>query len=238
LDCFLPGRVDDGCAERAAGLFDVTTHDAAAELDALIRQVLLESMVRHAERELLHQDVRDHRRVQQSATEQRLRCLDPKDGWPIFARQLVLGGALDEHREAAATKHELQAFLEADPLGGLLQILVQDFQQKTRQIAGRKVPTTLGPRLVDGWLCPALIIAAVGLGYGLIELLLELLFCIQEAAQRELQLARVRALGLVAVDAPLEQLVFVRQIEQCLAQRLILRFDGEQLCLERRNDGG
>jgi hypothetical protein len=58
-----------------------------------------------------------------------------------------------------------------------------------------------------------------------------------EATQSELQLTRLRALGLVAVDAPLEQLVFMRQVEQCFAQRLILRFDGLQLCLKRRHDG-
>jgi hypothetical protein len=56
----LPHGMNNGRTERAAGFFDVAAHHAAIELNALIGDVLLEPIVRHAERELLHEDVRDY----------------------------------------------------------------------------------------------------------------------------------------------------------------------------------
>lgn len=53
----------DRSAERAAGFVDIGTHGAAVEWDTLVFDVRLEPIVRHAEHELLHQDVGHHRRV-------------------------------------------------------------------------------------------------------------------------------------------------------------------------------
>jgi hypothetical protein len=44
--------------------------------------------------------------------------------------------------------------------------------------------------------------AVFRLGYGLVELLLKLFFRVEQVAECELQLARLAALGLVAVEAP------------------------------------
>jgi hypothetical protein len=61
----------------------------------------------------------------------------------------------------------------------------------------------------------------MGIGDGLIQLLLELLFLVEEAAERELKLARLHPLRLVAEDAALEQLIFVRQIDDGFAERCV-----------------
>jgi hypothetical protein len=43
--------------------------------------------------------------------------------------------------------------------------------------------------------------------------------CVQQIAKRKLRLGRLGALGLVAVDTPLQQLILVRQIRHGLAKR-------------------
>lgn len=82
-------------------------------------------------------------------------------------------------------------------------------------------------------------------GHGLVELLLQLLLVVQQAAERQLELTRLRALRFVAEKPPFEQLVFVRQLDDGLAKRRILRFvlsplgfDPEQLGLQRRDGRG
>jgi hypothetical protein len=55
----LPHGVHDGGAERAARFVGVAAHGAAIELDFLILDVLLEPVMRHAERKLLHHEEGD-----------------------------------------------------------------------------------------------------------------------------------------------------------------------------------
>ena len=107
--------------ERAARFVGVATHRAAIELRIVLSQVLLEPVVRDAERELLHQDERHDGRVKKPAREQRLRRFYTDDRSAVRARHLVLGDALDQHGEARRTVHELQALLEADALGRFLE---------------------------------------------------------------------------------------------------------------------
>jgi hypothetical protein len=59
-------------------------------------------------------------------------------------------------------------------------------------------------------------------GHGLGQLRLELLLVVQQVAERELVFTGAQLLGLVAVDPPLEQLVFVRQVDDGLLERINL----------------
>ena len=61
----------------------------------------------------------------------------PSTVGPSLAGKLVLGRALDQNGKAAAAVHEVQGFLEADPFGCFLQLLVADFEQEARQMARR-----------------------------------------------------------------------------------------------------
>ena len=78
----------------------------------------------------------------------------------------------------------------------------------------------------------------------MVELLLQLFLRLEQVAERQLQLARLAALGLIAVDAAFEELVFVRQVDDGLAQRCILcltlaqaRLNAHQLDLHSRDRG-
>jgi len=146
---------------------------------------------------------------------------------------------------AATAKNDDAAFFAS--LGGLFQLLVEDLQQEAGQVAREQVPASRwlglgllsgGGRLGRG--------TAVGprFGDGLVELLLQLFLRVEQVAQRQLKLVGLAALRLVAVDAALEQLVFVRQVDDGLAEGLILslvlphlRLHANELNLQRR-DGG
>ncbi len=225
-DGVLPHRVHDRRADGVAGFFDVAAHHATPKLDALVLDVLLEPVVRHAQRELLHHDVGDDRRMQQAARKEALRCRHTQHRGSVFAWNFVLRSAFDQHCVAAPAKYEVEVFLEPDPLGGTLELFVQDLEQDSGQVADRQIPTAggLGFRLVTRRCSGA--ITTIGrfcLGDGLVQLLLEQLVRVEQAAERELQLTRLHALGLVAVDAPLQQLIFVRQVDDGLAKRFVLR---------------
>jgi hypothetical protein len=139
----------------------------------------------------------------------------------------------------------MQCFLEPDPLRRLLELWVENLERGAGQVTHQPIPPPrprwLGLRL---WRLRrgAVTALVVGLGDGLVELLLQLLLRLEQVAERQLQLARLAALCLVAVDAAFEQLVFVRQVDDGLAQRLVFnlalaqaRFDTHQLHLQGRD---
>ena len=81
----------------------------------------------------------------------------------------------------------------------------------------------VGFRLATVGLRLGLFSGCFGCRHSSLELLLELLLTVQQTAQRELPLAHTETLRLVAVDATLQQLVFLREVEDRFAQGGILR---------------
>ena len=141
--------------------------------------------------------------------------------------------------------------LEADTPCRLLQVRIEKLQWHLGQTAQQEI---LAPRR-GCLLLPRLLLlrrpgigaAAISLGLldRLVQLLLELLFLVQQVAEGELQLARLSPLRLVAEEATLEQLVFVRQLDDGFPQRLVLRLtfphagvEAGQLDLHRRDRCG
>jgi hypothetical protein len=122
----------------------VAAHHSTVELNALVEDVLLEPVVRHSEAEFLHQYVSDHRRVEQAPREQRLRQIHAEHGRPILTGHLVLGGALEEHRKAAATIDELRRLVPTDKLGGPLELWIAKFERESRKVAAEQIAAALG----------------------------------------------------------------------------------------------
>jgi hypothetical protein len=213
--------VDDGRPESIARFFDIAAHRDATEFHALVCEVLLEPVMRHTEREFLHQDVRDDGRVQHPAREERLGSLDAEHRGTVFPGDFVLGRTLDENRPAPATVDEVEGFIEADSLCRLLELSVENVEGRPRQVACEPIPAPrprrfgLRFRRLGRGALAGLVIC---LSDGLIELLLQLLLRREQVAERQLQLTRLAALCLVAVDAAFEQLVFVRQVDDGLAE--------------------
>jgi hypothetical protein len=85
----------------------------------------------------------------------------------------------------------------------------------------------------------------LGFGHGLGQLRLQQLLVVEQVAKRQLIFAGAQLLGLGAVDPALEQLVFVRQVDDGLLQRRVARvafgqprFDAQHLTPERRDQRG
>jgi hypothetical protein len=179
--------VDDRCSERAADVLDVAAHRPAVERDALVHQVLLEPVVRHAERELRRDHVRDRRRVKQRPRKQRLGAGHRLHRRFPVADHLVLGDPLDQDREAAAPEHQLLAVLEPDPPApARLALIVEDLDQNARQLADAEVAAALG-RGARPWRRLGLGLDRVlGLADRVVEILLQLGLAGEQVAQREL----------------------------------------------------
>ena len=235
-------RRHDRRPERVARVLDVPAHQAAIERHALVRERLLEAVVRRAERELRRQHVGDRRRVEQRLGEQRGRARRRDDGRLVVLVDLVLREALEEDVEPARPVGELRRVLEADaPAAPRLERLVEDLEHHARQLAREQIAPAVGPRRPGA---RALRRGRRG-GRGVLDLLvqgaLELRFAREQVAERELELARVAPLGLVAVEPPLEHGVLVGEPRDRVLERgdldRHLGLDPGELRLELREHG-
>ena len=117
-------------------------------------EVALQPVVRHAERELRSEDVRDGRGVQQRLGEQRLRRRRRDHGRHAVLDDLVLRDALDHDEEPAATERELGRVLEPDqPCTTGLERRITDLHRDARQIAREQIAAAMRARfaLALGW---------------------------------------------------------------------------------------
>jgi hypothetical protein len=195
--------------------------------------VLLEAVEWDAQRELLHCEPGEHRRVAERPREQRARLLNAERRLLPVLVDLEARDALDQHTEAAADVQELKALVPADEAAPDREVGVGDVDGHARQARGGEIAAAfrLGPIL--GRLAFGLVAVPARLGFALalsvVEVLLQRRALAEDSLEQKLELVRIRALGLAAVELPPEQLELGRVAHERRLQRI-------GLALERRDD--
>jgi len=141
-------------------------------------------------------------------------------------------------------EHQLRAVLEADPPTPLgLQFLVENFHQAARQIARQQITPSLRLLPLVGRAGPPLDARPLlRLRHRRVQLLLQSRFGREEVAERQLRLAGMEPLGLVAEQPALQQRILVGKIRDGLLERGYLgphlRLHANELALQRRQQTG
>jgi hypothetical protein len=223
--------------ERVAHLLHVPAHGAPVQALALRLQVLLEPVVGHAQRELLHGEEGQGGGVQQTARDQELGHLGREHRRLPTNRDLVLEHALDQHPPAARLVHQLVAVVVTDDLALGCQLRIGNIDHDLGERRRRQIAAPFGLRARGrrpGWFR-----RRGGLVFGsgeVVELLLQGLLLVEEIAQGELQFAGAAALALGAEEAAFEQGVLAAEGNQAPLQRLDLSLQREQGGLQRGDD--
>jgi hypothetical protein len=169
--------------------------------------------------------------VAERPREQRARLLNAERRLLPVLVDLEARDALDQHTEAAADVQELKALVPADEAARDREVGVGDVDGHARQARGGEIAAAfrLGPilgRLPLG-LVPARLSFALALS--VVEVLLQRRALAEDSLEQKLELVRIRALELGAVELPPEQLELGRVAHERRLQRI-------GLALERRDD--